>query len=251
MFLKELKEIPQKVLFLELTTLIMMVEGDKATTSRHIEKQKFDNNSYLFWQNIEEKEFTVLTEYAFEMELIDSSSSQSIIQNIIDQPITIADFYLSSFVNIADGRYKLEQILQQQIELVLEEFSYLENFRKEMMEKIISDGEDFFKLSPEKIQQFMLLADVVKQEILKRTAKELIFLRKEYVDKLDSKKKKIILFELIGAGFSSGNFEEQEKKLLENICHFLDIDTEYMEEFLEVASRLLNVNKELVELINE
>ena len=49
MFLKDLNEESQKTLFLELAALIMMAEGDEATTSQKIKEVNLDNKSYVFF----------------------------------------------------------------------------------------------------------------------------------------------------------------------------------------------------------
>ena len=91
----------------------------------------------------------------------------------------------------------------------------------------------------------------MKQEILKRTVKELVAVKQETIERFESKEKKIILFELIGAGYSSGHFGDDEKSLLIYICELLKIENEYIEEFFEVSERLFAINKDLTILINE
>lgn len=258
MFLKDLKEDSQKNLFLELTTLIMMSEGDKETTSKQIKKVKLDNKSHTFFQNIDENEFKVLLEYAVELgehNLDDLFSLKNDNPNTSSEMPSIRSLImgidLNTTVQILNNKYELRSILEQQANSALSEYSKLEDFKKEVMLSLISSGVDVLNINPKMIEEAMLTTSILKQDILKRTAKELIFSKKDMLGKFESKEKKIMLFELIGAGYSSGEFGDEERSLLLYICELLNIESEYIEEFLEVSERLFTINKDLAILINE
>lgn len=259
MFLKELQEESQKTLFLELTALIMMAEGDKETTSKQIKKVKLDNKSSAFFQNIDENEIKVLSEYA--VELGENSLDGLLSSNGYDsnKPVEESSIITSSILNrmafatnsLLNSRYKLRSILEEQANLAFDEYSQLEGFKKEAMLTLISSGVDVLKINPKMVEEAMLTTSILKQKILRRTAKELISIKKDSLGKFESKEKKIILFELIGAGYSSGHFGDEERSLLLYICELLRIESEYIEEFLEVSERLFTINKDLAILINE
>lgn len=263
MFLKNLKEKPQKILFLELATLIMMAEGNQSTTSERIKELESDIKSYLFLQNIDENEINVLNAYAEELEIesIDglfslnpTSAAASAIAIMKFQPHILEQFKKSHHdieATIRSGRFELMTVLEEKTALALNEYSQLEDFKKEVMSNIFSSGEDVLNINPAMIERFMLNTPIIKQDILKRTVKELIAIRQETIDNFESKEKKIILFELIGAGYSSGFFGDDEKALLIYICELLSIENEYIEEFLQVSERLFAINKDLTILINE
>lgn len=252
MFLKELQEESQKTLFLELTALIMMAEGNKETTSKQIKKVKLDNKSQAFFQNIDENEVKVLSEYAIELGEIDLeglfSKDYTSSNGSFKNASTVAFAHLNVAVNT---RYKLRSTLEEQANLAFDEYSQLEDFKKETMLTLISSGVDVLKINPKMVEEAMLTTSILKQEILRRTAKELISIKKDALGKFESKEKKITLFELIGAGYSSGHFGDEEKSLLLYICELLHIESEYIEEFLEISERLFAINKDLTILINE
>lgn len=246
MFLKDLNEELQKTLFLELAALIMMAEGDETTTSQKIKEIDLDNKSYIFFQNIDEHEVNALTEYATELGKFNFDGLFSV------KSVRPSGFGGSSFGSAnRNYEYDLRSILEKQANLALEEYSQLEEFKKEVMLSIISSGEDVLNINPAMTERFMLNVPIVRKEILKRTAKELISIKQKNIENFESKEKKIILFELIGAGYSSGHFGDDEKSLLLYICESLNIENEYVEEFLEVSEKLFTINKELTILINE
>lgn len=263
MFLKNLKEKPQKTLFLELATLIMMAEGSQSTTSEKIQKLESRSKSYIFFQNIDENEINVLNAYAEELEVenIDglfllnststSASASAIMQyqkNVFEN-LRISQNDIEAYIK--GGRFELMTVLEEKTALALNEYSQLEDFKKEVMSNIFSSGEDVLNINPAMVEKFMLSTSIIRRDILKRTVKELIAIRQETIDNFESKEKKIILFELIGAGYSSGHFGDDEKSLLIYICELLKIENEYVEEFLEVSEKLFTINKELAILINE
>ena len=248
MFLKDLKEQPQKILFLELATLIMMAEDTKAHVPKNIDS---DDISYYFFQNIDKNAKEFLIGYCRELGEKDFILTYLLRNrtNHPDSPVIESAAVRTSGYEIKE--YELTYILQKKADLVLKEYGKLEEFKKDVMGRIISSGEDIFNINPKMIQKFMLAAPIVKQDILKRTAHELISINKEKLGHFHSKEKKIMLFELIGAGYSSGHFGYDKKSLLLHMCELLHIENEYIEEFLEVSERLFAINKDLAILINE
>lgn len=133
---------------------------------------------------------------------------------------------------------------EEEVNSVLDKYEQLDELKKEM----ISNN---FLNSEEAVEDLVLTMSIVKIYILKRTAGELISIRQKSTGYLNSKEKKIILFELIGAGYSSGVFEDSEKSLLLYICNLLEIENDYIDEFVEVSESLFTINKNLATLINE
>lgn len=262
MFLKELQEESQKTLFLELTALIMMAEGNKETTSKQIKKVKLDNKSQAFFQSIDENEIHVLNAYAEELGILridrlflESDTADSAIAVAINSRLPMLKgtnlHNLAIETAIKKRQFQLISVLKEQTDLAFSEYSQLENFKKEVMLNLISSGVDVLNINPKLIEEAILTTSALKQDILRRTAKELISIKKDILGKLEGKEKKIILFELIGAGYSSGHFGDEEKSLLLYICELLHIESEYVEEFLEISERLFAINKDLTILINE
>ncbi|AOY44336.1 hypothetical protein AOT82_1957 [Psychrobacter sp. AntiMn-1] len=232
MFLKDLKEKPQRILFLELAALIMMAEGSQSMTSEKIQRlepqskryaiiPKLDSESkkykcfqtlesegkrYVFLQNIDENKMNTLDTYAKELEI-----------KYVDDL-----FPLYSRNNV----FELMNVLEKEIAAFLINYDQL--------------GEDFRSTITN-----------VKNYILERTADELISIRKKSISHLNSKEKKIVLLGLVRAGYSSRYFEDRGKSLLLHICKSLDIEIDYIDEFIEISERLFSINIELETLINE
>ncbi|NEN75011.1 hypothetical protein F9B74_01530 [Pelistega sp. NLN82] len=75
--------------------------------------------------------------------------------------------------------------------------------------------------------------------------------QRQTAEKLSEREKKIILTELIGAGFSSGHFDEEEKVLVKFIAAELGLDEESFEELTEAMEKFFIANKELSDLVFE
>ena len=259
MFLKDLDKESQKILFLELAALIMMAEGNKLTTSEKIKKleprtkryavipkldseiKKYkcfhtldsESKKYLFLQNIDENEINALETYAKELEIkcIDFQSFLYSRKNMIE-------------IMSSQKEFELMNVLEKETISVLDKYDQLDELKKEI---ILSN----FLNSEEAAEDFILTMLIVENYILKRTAGELISIRQKNIGHLNSKEKKILLFELVGAGHSSGYFEDREKSLLLHICKLLDIESDYIDEFVEVSERLFKINAEIENLIDE
>lgn len=142
-------------------------------------------------------------------------------------------------------------VLDNAIDDILGKYANDADIKQEVMQYLISKGEDILTLTPTKIRASMASLPQIKQEILQK-AVQTVFARKVAIGlTLSEREKKIILCELIGAAYSSGAFETEEKQLINTICQVCSFDSEYIEEFDTVMSTLFKVNKELAELINE
>ena len=142
-------------------------------------------------------------------------------------------------------------VLDNAIDDILGKYANDADIKQEVMQYLISKGEDILTLTPTKIRESMASLPQIKQEILQK-AVQTVFARKVAIGlTLSEREKKIILCELIGAAYSSGAFETEEKQLINTICQVCSVDSEYIEEFDTVMSTLFKVNKELAELINE
>ena len=142
-------------------------------------------------------------------------------------------------------------VLDNAIDDILGKYANDADIKQEVMQYLISKGEDILTLTPTKIRASMASLPQIKQEILQKSV-QTVFARKVAIGlTLSEREKKIILCELIGAAYSSGAFETEEKQLINTICQVCSFDSEYIEEFDTVMLTLFKVNKELAELINE
>jgi hypothetical protein len=142
-------------------------------------------------------------------------------------------------------------VLDNAIDDILGKYANDADIKQEVMQYLISKGEDILTLTPTKIRASMASLPQIKQEILQKAVQTVFTLKVAIGLTLSEREKKIILCELIGAAYSSGAFETEEKQLINTICQVCSFDSEYIEEFDTVMSTLFKVNKELAELINE
>ncbi len=232
MFLSQLNDTQKDKLFLELATLVMIATGSQHEESHADTNHSRDvrtilnfknelsaaHNSYLkqLLNNIHSSEAIMLTEYAKELDFD------------IDDIFTHRDFHVSPW------------------RLSNKQFSLIFNFIEAALGKTLmapplppTDGEE---------DTPYLTRSSVRLNILKITATELI---QEKELSLTEKDKKIIITELLGAAFSSGDIETEELELIHHICLSLDLDGESLEELYEALANLYQANKTLTDLINE
>ena len=242
MFLECLKQPSVKALFLELSALIMMAEDNKKNTSYKIKNLNIDEQIQSFWQNIGDNELDLLLKNSREMNVncyTGFNNSSNMYNNIPEKIFSkCGDFYLIN-------------ILINQTESVLEECHNLEHFRQEVIQEIsLKDGGSRI-ISRKKIKDLMLKNKNVRQDILIRTIDGIFANREINSNILDSKEKKAFLYELIQSGYINGQFDDNKKILLLRVCNLINIDSEYLEELLEITGSLFVINKNLTNLINE
>lgn len=257
MFLKDLKEKPQKILFLELAALIMMAEGSQSTTSERIQELEPQSKRYALIPKLE----TESKKYACFQRLESDDRKYVFLQNIDENEINALDIYAKELeIKNIDGLFSCKSgnndfeiinVLKEEIASVLNKYSQLDEIKEEIILNNFSNRKEDLNINTKAVEDFILTMTSVKKYILERTANKLISIRQKAIGHLDSKEKRIILFELIEAAYSSGNLENLEKLLLLQICKSLDIESEYIDEFLEVSERLFLAKKDLTILINE
>lgn len=76
-------------------------------------------------------------------------------------------------------------------------------------------------------------------------------IKKTALQNITLKERKIIVFGSIGAGYSSGKFENNEKRLITHIFNLPQIKVEYIAKFSKTVGKILSINKEAIDLINE
>lgn len=118
---------------------------------------------------------------------------------------------------------------------------------KKLQERILNDDLMIVDMAEIDLAIYLFSDKDVQFNILQQVACE----RCKKLVSLTIQEKKMILFELIGACYCNGNFDEKQKLMLEFICKELKIDEEYVEEFLDIAKKYFSYLSELNELINE
>ena len=285
MFLNQLPTRLHKALFLELAMLVMMASHDDDASEQISE---FTSDEVLKKiSSISSKEAEMLQEYQnelFKSSKNDADFNSNFIELSLNQHYRAFDsslhtsyYYdpepdelhagddserkdvslgqLLDHLNISrDSEKKFPTfwwVLDNAIDDILGKYANDADIKQEVMQYLISKGEDILTLTPTKIRASMASLPQIKQEILQK-AVQTVFARKVAIGlTLSERDKKIILCELIGAAYSSGAFETEEKQLINTICQVCSFDSEYIEEFDTVMSTLFKVNKELAELINE
>lgn len=119
---------------------------------------------------------------------------------------------------------------------------------KKVQQQILNDDLMLIDISKKDLAIY-LFADKSRQFSILLSAA--FYICREKLASLTIQEKKMILFELIGACYCNGNFDEKQKQMLEYICKALDIEEEYVEEFLEVTEKYFAYFSEIDELINE
>jgi len=286
MFLNQLPTRLHKALFLELAMLVMMASHDD-DASEQISEFTSDEVLKKFLASISSKEAEMLQEYQnelFKSSKNDADFNSNFIELSLNQHYRAFDSSLNTsyyydpepdelhagddserkdvslgqlldHLNISrDSEKKFPTfwwVLDNAIDDILGKYANDADIKQEVMQYLISKGEDILTLTPTKIRASMASLPQIKQEILQK-AVQTVFARKVAIGlTLSEREKKIILCELIGAAYSSGAFETEEKQLINTICQVCSFDSEYIEEFDTVMSTLFKVNKELAELINE
>ena len=286
MFLNQLPTRLHKALFLELAMLVMMASHDD-DASEQISEFTSDEVLKKFLASISSKEAEMLQEYQnelFKSSKNDADFNSNFIELSLNQHYRAFDSSLNTsyyydpepdelhagddserkdvslgqlldHLNISrDSKKKFPTfwwVLDNAIDDILGKYANDADIKQEVMQYLISKGEDILTLTPTKIRASMASLPQIKQEILQK-AVQTVFARKVAIGlTLSEREKKIILCELIGAAYSSGAFETEEKQLINTICQVCSFDSEYIEEFDTVMSTLFKVNKELAELINE
>lgn len=275
MFLNQLPTQLHKALFLELAILVMMASHED-DTSEQISKFTSDEVLEKFLASISSKEAEMLQEYQNELfgseheheelfnfvkyslsqlfEAFDSNLNPSLIYD--PYPPEILIFSYDDDDNDLEKKYAEQfpafwRVLEESINDILEKNADNTDTKQEVMQYLICKGENILTLTPEKIRASMASLPQIKQEILKKSVKTIFEHKKEMGLTLSVREQKIILCELIGAAYSSGAFETEEKQLINTICQVCSFDSEYIEEFDIIMSTLFKINKDLAELINE
>lgn len=250
MFLNQLSTPLQKALFLELAMLVMMASHDD-DASEQMAKYSSDAVLSKFLASISTKEAEMLKEY--QKEVFTNTMYQDIdfLEKTFSKYIDGFDESLENAYGSDEQFPALRVVLKTVIDEVLAQYGNDAEVKQEVVQYLLTNGEDILNLNPQKIQGCMASLPKIKQEILQRSVQAVLEPKQTMGITLFEREKKIILCELIGAAYSSGAFEAEEKQLLESICQTLDIDSEYIEEFDDVMAKLFKANQELAELINE
>ena len=273
MFLNQLPTQLHKALFLELAILVMMASHED-DTSEQISKFTSDEVLEKFLASISSKEAEMLQEYQNELfgseheheelfnfvkyslsqlfEAFDSNLNPSLIYEPYPPEILIFSYDDDDLEKkYAEQFPAFWRVLEESINDILEKNADNTDTKQEVMQYLICKGENILTLTPEKIRASMASLPQIIQEILKKSVKTIFEHKKEMGLTLSVREQKIILCELIGAAYSSGAFEAEEKQLINTICQVCSFDSEYIEEFNTIMSTLFKINKDLAELINE
>lgn len=244
MFLVHLDKDEQKKLFLQLATIVMMAEGDASTASKSINDNNTDNDDHTlgFFQSLSEDELLALGSYALECRYIDASSYKRGGDQFGKEEV------YKDIISTSKQSIGLREALAKQIAITIGRNSNKQDIKKQVMENFIANDGDLTNLDGDVMKSELLKLPQLKAEALEGTARTVI---RESEASLDDKTKKIILFELIGAGFSDGYFDDSEKQLFQKICQWLDIEEEYVDEFLELATSFFTLTNDITDLINE
>lgn len=283
MFLNQLEQDSKKELFLFLATLVMMASGsysenlkedtndetmkefneikDKLSSQDILLKHLFDNIQATeaqmlkgYMQELNHKywvrygcsvEYTTIKNLKHDDNQEQSVSKAAILGGIAGPVMALG--IASGVMGMLGKNRNLEDTIPVDIEDItitrIDLVDVLRNYSTQVMtESILFEEKESDKNLP------YLLRSGIRLYVLKNAASVVI---KGNPESLSIKERKIILTELIGAGFSSGHFEEEEKELVKFIGSELGLDNEYFDEITEVMEKVFHANRELTELVNE
>lgn len=241
-----------KALFWQLAILIVVANGESVSSSSANDDSRYErlpilshffkldssyHNSELSFlkQSISDTELLQLEEYEQEIFAYDGNKQETFANR------------LESLQQLCC--LKLLDALRSARAKIINNSASDSNIKKEVMNKLAEDYYfDITELTPEKMAAMMCALPQIKQQILHDAATQVIA---QYYGKISPRECKVIGFELLGAAYSSGKIEDEEKALLQHIFNRLDIDPEYLPEFEAVMGKIFVAYKEAIELIAE
>lgn len=290
MFLNKLSNDGVKELFLELAVLVAISENEKINRK--------DNGYKLIFSNyLSDYEIDLLFQYAEEIGkknyllglLNDEKTYLSHTVEVPSKlggvaPIVAATGLLGlAAVAVANKTKKTEEVklpvstdfslcLAYVLSEVYQDNKNDKEIEKELLSRISEKGLNIFELEKDALLSEIAHIPSVKEEIIKKTAAGLIYMKKwgepPFMAKahmaaaispfikhtpieINERDKKIILFELIFIAYVNGNFNSFEKELIESITMNLQLDMEYIPEFIDVVSGISSCFREANQLISE
>lgn len=274
MFLNQLVEDSKKELFLSLATLVMMASD---SSNRNVEEDAKDDTLKVFskiktslssqdvllkrlFDNIQATEAQMLKEYMQELNHkywvsdgcaigcttknlennVSNLTGDSV--NIHTAAIGLPSALMLGTLGLLQGKKVREEGLFAEGDKV-----YLLNLLKVYSTQVMTETFTFEEKESDKNLPYLLRSGM-RLYVLKNVASVII---KGNTEAFSTKERKIILTELIGAGFSSGHFEEEEKELVQFIGSELGLDEEYFDEITEAMEKVFIANRELTELVYE
>lgn len=248
MFLNQLSQPIQKVLFMEWALLMMMSSDENEAPKKTSDETITFSLNQAFLDSISQAEKEML--YAYKQSLYANDENDDFTFGFFNK-MRGGDLLLVDLLGEhADG---FQTALNDTMQKIAENYGSNPAVKQKVMEYLVANGEDIFTLTPNKIQAAMFRClPQITQLIIHQTAKRVFQEKQEQGELfLSINDKKIILCELVGAGFSSGSLDDVEKKLLQAICQILELDLAYLNEFIALMGAVFRVQKSLSDLINE
>ncbi|AWI51667.1 hypothetical protein DDU33_09320 [Actinobacillus porcitonsillarum] len=290
MFLNKLSNDGVKELFLELAVLVAISENEKVNRKDNGYKLMFSNylSDYeidLLFQYAEEmgkKDYLLGLLNDEKTYLSRTVEVPSKLGGVA--PIVAATGLLGlAAVAVANKTKKTEEVkfpvstdfslcLSDVLSEVYQDKKNDKEIEKELLSRISEKGLNIFELEKDTLLSEIAHIPSVKEEIIKKTAAGLIYTKKwgepPFMAKahvfagiyplikhtpieINERDKKIILFELIFIAYVNGNFNSFEKELIESIAMNLQLDMEYIPEFIDVVSGFSSCFREANQLISE
>lgn len=246
MFLNQLSHSAVKKLALELAFLISISE----------EKENKIHTKYeiLYGNFLDNEQLSKLRLTAEELDLT-SYLSEILIYNDNKELDPFEGIFAEMFQKEESKGSLLGATLKITAKKIIEKYSQNLAVRNEVYNRITKNGSDMlasFELSKEekidRINNEMIHLPLLKKEIIQSTSSHRIKMAKPYLNERD---KKIILFLLLEMAFTNDVFCHIEKDLVKYITKEMNLDEEYIDEFLEPIKILSLSIREISELINE
>lgn len=220
MFLNQLNNEKSESLFLDLAIIVAMSHHDSEPLfSNHCE-----NIEDIFKAKIDNYEISILEKYKSEL------GNDLLVLDVLIERILI--------------------VIMNNVQKILHKYSKDISIQEMVLKKLMERG-DTLNINAEKISHALLEIDEIYNEVMIKSAEEIISNKLPKNILVPERDKKIIIFELIVVALSNGCISEVEYNFISEISRLLNVDLEYVNEFSNIIEKLFLANKEAIELINE
>ncbi len=264
MFIQKFSNNLTKALFIELGYLMSIISFDE---NKKNPKNNLDElrhiNPYLekMWKEEKKKQSqTPLTESLFfNNSVIDNMRAYLWIlnkadDNTTDELLSLLKFQSLSYhddLTVSSDRDKyayptVSQVIQDILNNKLVNYSKDKKMKKIIFDAMIDKDIDLMALDKNTIPKLMLTNDDIRTNILSTVAKKLYKSKKCNIEKEEAR---IMLFELIKMNLNNRKFNDQKIHFLYNIGKMLDLSKEEVQNFIEIAFKILHNYTEADNLI--
>lgn len=252
MFLSAIQKNSEKNLFLKLAAIVSMAEGEIGLEPSNVSEYHGLSASGLV-ASINPSLFHGMVERALEK---NNSSEQFDMFLFIseDEKIALKKYSTELGETVATGEDRdvsfEDNILEnhdfrKRVASVSKLVTDFLSDDEETIKKVKALGKDDDNLSIAKVMPFV---NDIRLKILSKLIAEVM---PKSAESISLKNRKIMLFELVGMGYSDGSFTGVEITVIDKICQLFELDNQTIKEFSEIISKIVEATNEAITIINE